>query len=429
MPTTPPPDGAETARRAVADLDRDSLTRILATLARRFGDLGLAEDVLQEALAQALISWPETGVPRAPSAWVMTCAKRKALDAVRRDAVLAQKLAQLRLESERLPTPSGFADPAEAPPQSPVPDERLGMFFACTHPALKAEDRVALTLRFVAGMSTAEVAHALLLPVTTCQQRIVRAKKRIRGLVIPFEPPAAADLPARLPGVLRVIYLLYSEGFARSTGADHVRDDLTAEAVRLARLLQRLLPEPETTGLLGLLLLTEARRPARLDGDGRPVPLVDQDRGAWDPALIAEGTSLVERAAAATGAGPYTIQAAIAAVHAEAATADETDWEQIAVLYRLLEERERGPVVRLGRAIAVGRAYGPSLGLRRLDQLATEPALAGFRPYHVARALTLAELGDADAAAAAYRDALALPGNDAEDDYLASTLAGLTDHR
>lgn len=412
------------ARRAVSAVDRDVRSRVLATLTKKFGDLDLAEDALQDAIAQALITWSRTGVPDSPEAWLTTTAKRKALDVVRRESVLAGKLARLHTESERASTPAEFRDPAEAPPPG-LPDERLGMFFACTHPVLRAEDRVALTLRFVAGLTTAEVAHALLIPVPTTQQRIVRAKKRIGALGVPFAPPREGDLPRRLGGVLRVIYLLFSEGFARSTGDAHIRDDLTGEAVALARTLRALLPNAETTGLLALLLLTQSRRPARLDSDGRPVPLNDQDRRLWDRALVAEGVALAEHAAAQADAGLYTIQAAIAAVHAEAATADETDWTQIAVLYRLLEVHDPGPVVRVGRAVAVGRAYGPASGIAMLDRLQPDTQLDRFRPFHIARALTLSELGDDRGAATAYRRALELPGNGAEDDYLADALSGL----
>jgi len=347
----------------VAAIDRDGRARVLATLARRFGDLDLAEDMLQEALAQALRSWPERGIPDTPEAWLQTTARRKALDVLRRKKVLAQKLARLRVEEERVPGAAGFADPAEQVASSepdPVPDDRLGLFFACAHPVLRAEDRVALTLRFVAGLTTAEVAHALLVPVATMQQRIVRAKKRIRTLGVPFEAPRREDLADRLAGVQRVVYLLYAEGFARSAGPEHLREDLTDEAIRLARVLHQLMPRSaEVTGLLGLLVLTEARRPARIGERGRPVPLPEQDRTSWDPDRTTEGIALAERAAGAPGAGAYAIQAAIAAVHAEADSYQATDWDQIAVLYRLLEEREPGPVVRLGRAVALGRARGP----------------------------------------------------------------------
>lgn len=421
---------ADQAHRALAGIDRDGRSRLLATLARQFGDLDLAEDVLQEALAEALRTWPVRGVPESPEAWLTVTARRKALDVVRREGVLAQKLARLRIEEERAPVPVGYADPAEVAGdrQDLVPDDRLGLMFACAHPVLRLEDRVALTLRFVAGLDTAEVAHALLVPVAAMQQRIVRAKKRIRALGVPFTPPRAVDLPERLAGVLRVVYLLYAEGFARSAGASHVRDDLTAGALRLARVLHTLVPtSAEVTGLLALLLLTEARRPARTDDAGRPVPLAEQDRTSWDRLLLTEGIAHAETAAGSPGAGPYTIQAAIAAVHAEGASFESTDWAQIAVLYGLLEAHEPGPVVRMGRAVALGRARGPGEGLRRLDALAADPVLERFRPFHIARATTLAELGDTAGAAEAYRRALEIPGNAAEDDVLAAALAGVTD--
>lgn len=416
-------------RGAVAGIGRDARTRILAALARRFGDLDLAEDTVQEAFAQALRTWPEAGIPDSPEAWLMTTAKRKALDAVRRESVLAQKLARLRVEEERAPIPVALADPAERAADEgsdPVPDDRLGLFFACAHPVMAPEDRIALTLRFLAGFTTAEVAHALLVPVPTMQQRIVRAKRRIRTLGVPFDAPRSGDLPQRLASVQRVVYLLYAEGFARSTGTAHVREDLTAEAVRLARVLRALMPESaEVTGMLGLLLLTEARRPARTDAEGRPIPLADQDRSLWDRELIGEGIALAETAAGTRGAGPYAMQAAIAAVHAEADSFETTDWAQIAVLYRLLEAREPGPVVSLGRAVALGRALGPVEGIRRLDALAADAVLARFRPFHIARAVTLEELGDGAGAILAYRRALELPGNGAESDFLAAALAGL----
>lgn len=419
-------EAQEGARRALAAFGPEARARLLASLARRFGDLGLTEDSLQDAFVQALRTWPETGVPAAPAAWLMTTARRRALDAVRREGVLAQKLAQLRIEEERAPLTSSSADPAEAALSSsagPLADDRLVLFFTCAHPALRPEDRIALTLRFVAGLTTEEVAHALLVPTTTMQQRIVRAKKRIRTLGIPFTTPPPAEIRPRLHGVLRVVYLLYAEGFARSTGDTHVRDDLTADAIRLACVLHRSLPAAgEVTGLLGLLLLTEARRPARISADGVPIPLARQDRERWDAALIAEGITCAEVAAASAEAGTYAIQAAIAAVHAEAPSAEATDWRQIAVLYRMLEAHEPGPVVRLGRAVALGRAHGAEEGLRRLDALASDPVLARFRPFHIARAITLEELGDAEAAARAYRHALSLGGNDAEDEFLTAAL-------
>jgi len=430
MTSTTGSDGpAEAARRAVAALGREDRARLLAALARRFGDLDLAEDMLQEALVQALRTWPDSGVPDSPTAWLMTTAKRKALDAVRRRDVLARKLARLRIESELAPASAAFTDPgALAGEDDSVPDDRLVLFFVCAHPVLRRDDRIALTLRFAAGLTAEEAAHVLLVPAPTMQQRISRAKKRIRTLGVSFRTPDREELPERLAEVLRVVYLLYSSGYARSTGAVHVRDDLAAEAIRLARVLHRLMPRSaETTGLLALLVLTDARRPARTDEAGRPVALVDQDRSRWDRARLDEGIALATAAAGSEGAGPYAIQASIAAVHAEAAAAEETDWAQIAVLYRMLEAYQPGPVVSLGRAVAVGRARGPDEGLRRLDALADDEVLDRFRPFHVARAITLVELGRSADAAEAYRRALSLPGNEAEDDFLASALASLAD--
>lgn len=418
-----------TAAAALADIDRGDQAAIIARLARRFSDLDIAEDAMQEAYAEALRTWDRTGVPRVPAAWLSTAASRKALDAVRRRAALDRALPRLRLQQAAEPSAEWAADPADLVGESEdprVPDDRLGLFFACAHPELRAEDRLALTLRFVAGLSTSEVAHALMVSVPTMQQRIVRAKKRIRALGIRFEPPQRPHIAERLGAVQRVIYLIYAEGFARTAGSAHIRDDLTGEALRLGRILHQLLPgSAETTGLLALLLLTEARRAARLDADHRPVPLSDQDRRLWDAELIAEGTALAESAAASPRAGSYAVQAAIAAVHAEAPTFEDTDWPQIAVLYRLLESYQPGPVVRLGRAVAEGRAHGPRRGLGHLDELAADPALDRYRPFHVARAVTLEELEDYPAAAAAYRRALALPGNEAEADYLTAALSDL----
>lgn len=407
-------------------MGRDERARILAILVRRFGDLDLAEDALQDALAEALTAWTVSGVPRVPEAWLVTTAKRKALDVVRRDGVLARKLAALHIQEQRAPVAEALRDPADAMAVGDaLPDARLGLYFACAHPAVKPEDRVAMTLRFVAGLNVAEVAHALLVPLATMQQRIVRAKRRIRALGIPFEVPRRDELPERLAGVLRVVYLLYAEGFARSGGEEHIRDDLTAEAVELARLLRRLLPSAETTGLLSLLLLSEARRPARTDAEGRPVPLAQQDRSAWDAGLVREGIGLAEAAAGGEGAGVYAIQAAIAALHAEAPSFEETDWPQIAVLYGMLERREPGPVVQVARAVAVGRAVGLDEGLRLLDDLANAPAVDRLRSFHVARAITLTELGRGPEAVEAYGRALSLPGNAAEDEFLADAVGQL----
>jgi RNA polymerase sigma-70 factor (ECF subfamily) len=428
----PTPVSAHTvdaARRVIEAIDRDARTRLLATLARTFGDLDLAEDVMQEAFAQALVTWPKTGIPATPIAWITTTAKRKAIDVVRRENTLARKIAQLRIEEDRAVPVLEQRDPyTQFEQRDIVPDDRLGLFFACAHPALTIDDRVCLTLRFVAGLTTAEIAHLLLAPVPTVQQRIVRAKKKIRTLGIPLTTPRRDELTDRLVGVQRVIYLMYTEGYTRSTGATLVRGDLTGEAIRLARVLHELMPgSAEVVGLLGLLLLTQARQPARTDEDGGPIPFAAQDRTLWQAALIREGTVLATIAASTPGARSYATQAAIAAVHAEAPHYDATDWSQIAVLYGLLEHVEPGPVVRLGRAVALGRDRGPQVGIRLLEALGEETALARFRPYHIACALTYAELGDVVRAAAAYERALELPGNAAEDGFLVTALAGL-DH-
>ncbi|MGQ7786812.1 RNA polymerase sigma factor [Nesterenkonia sp. K-15-9-6] len=427
--TAPHIGGADAAHRAIAGLGRDARARILSALARRFGDLDLAEDMLQDAIVQALHSWSETGVPAVPEAWLTTAARRKGIDSLRRGRVRAAALPRLRVEQDRGPVPEALEDPAQQDhddEHAEIPDERLGLFFACAHPLLAPEDRIALTLRFLGGLSTAEVAQALLVPTATMQQRIVRAKRRIRTLGIAFTPPRRQDLGARLAGVQRVIYLLYTEGFVATGGESHTREDLTGEAIRLARVLHLLIPgSAETTGLLALLLLTQARRPARLADDGCPVPLAAQDRALWDDALIREGVALTEQATASPGAGPYAIQAAIAAVHAEAPAAEFTDWAQIAVLYDMLRTHDDGPVVLLGRAVARGKARGLETGLRELDALAEDPVLSRFRPFHTARGLTLEQLGDHGAAAAAYRRALELPGNQAEEGFLAAALAGV----
>lgn len=417
---------AEHARRAAASLGREAQTKILAALARRFGDLELAEDMLQEAFAQALNTWPKDGVPDSPEAWLMTTAKHKALDVVRRAAVQRRAVAQLASQQDRGPAPDGPSELVSEDRAKALADDRLGLFFACAHPAFRPEDRLALTLRFLAGLTTEEVARLLLVSVPTMQQRIVRAKRRIRTLGVSFELPSSDQLPERLADVRRVIYLLYTEGFSRSAGPRHIRDDLTAEAIRLARILHETTPgSAEATGLLALLLLTESRRPARTDERGHPIPLAEQDRRRWNTDLRREGAALAQNAAAAPGAASYAIQAAIAAVHSEADSFQNTDWEQITVLYKLLEGYESGPVVRLGRAIATGRARGADVGLRRLNELAGDPIMTRFRPFHIARAITLEELDDHPGAAAAYHRALQLPGNAAEESMLRTTLREL----
>lgn len=391
---------------------REEHSRLLAALARRFGDLDLAEDAAQEAMEAAVRIWPEQGVPRQPLAWLITTARRKALDRIRRDATLARRIAQLHLEQDHH-TPAAEADAIAG---DDLPDERLAMLFGCCHPAIAPADRVALMLRFVGGLTTAEVAQALLLPVTTLQARITRAKKRIHANRIPLRvPDDAAELQARLPLVLTAISLVFTEGYDATSGDHPLRSELTTEAIREARITHRLLPQrAEPAGLLALLLLTEARAAARVDADGVPVSLEDQDRTLWNRELLAEGIHLTEQAAAMPDAGRFTIQAAIAAVHAEANHFDATDWAQIVALYDLLLRHGEDPVVRMNRAIAVGRRDTPDDGLGLLLALTDEPELDRHYPYHVALALFLEETGDPGGAADAWKRALELVDNSAQ---------------
>ncbi|BAL88545.1 putative RNA polymerase ECF-subfamily sigma factor [Actinoplanes missouriensis 431] len=384
---------------------REEHGRLLAALARRFGDLDLAEEVTSEAIEAALVRWPVDGVPPNPGAWLMTTARRKAVDRLRRDAVLATRLAVLRVEAERAaPPPAG----------DEFPDERLQLFFTCAHPALAAEDRITLTLRCLAGLTTPEVARAFLVPTATMAKRITRAKQRIRDARIPFRVPDPDELPDRLPVVLHVIYSIFTEGYAAK------RADLADEAIRLARILRRLAPaEPEATGLLALLLLVHARRtPAA-------VPLAEQDRGTWDRDLIAEGAALVVEAL--TGGPPrfYAVQAAIAALHDEAPDLESTDWPQIVALYDVLMAIAPSPVVALNRAAAVAMRDGPAAGLALLDELADEPLLRGYHPYPASRADLLDRLGRRGEAVAAYRDALRLAGTDAERAFLTRRITAI----
>ncbi|MFC0673701.1 RNA polymerase sigma factor [Brachybacterium hainanense] len=419
MDAAAPPDAV------LVGLHREEHTRLLALLVRRFGDLDLAEDAAQEAMEAALRTWPRDGVPASPLAWLTRTAQNRALDRVRSDAAAARRLARLRIEhGERAAPPADAAMLAAGD----LPDDRLAMLMGSCHPALAPADRIALMLRFVGGLTTAEVAEALLIPVPTLQARITRAKARIRRAGIPLRVPEdPAERAGRLPLVLTAISLVFTEGYAASSGDSPLRAELTGEAIRLARILHRLEPgSAEATGLLALLLLTEARAPARL-ADGLPVPLEEQDRSRWDRDLLAEGIGLAERAAAAPGAGRWTIQAAIAAVHGEAADFAQTDWAQIVALYDLLLHHDSGPVVRMNRAVAVGRRDGMAAGLVLLDGLGREPELARHHPYHLARAITLEELGRRADAAEAYRAALALVGNAGERELIRRRLGGVED--
>jgi RNA polymerase sigma-70 factor (ECF subfamily) len=395
----------------IARVHRDEWARVVATLARRFGDLDVAEEAAAEAFAVAVERWPADGVPPNPGAWLTTTAGNKALDRVRREGRRADKQKQAHMLSHQL---SGPPDPTGA-----VEDERLRLLFTCAHPALPMESRVALTLRMVGGLTVPEIARAFLVQETTMAQRITRAKAKIKAAGIPYRVPEAADLPARVDGVLAVLYLVFNEGYlAGSADAAPVRADLTGEAIRLARLVRELLPaDGEVAGLLALMLLTEARRTARVSATGELVTLDRQDRGAWDRGLIAEGHALVrERLASGEAPGRYQVLAAINAVHTDAADARDTDWSQVAALYDQLVRLDPSPVVALNRAIAIAELDGPHVALALVDELAAP--LASYHAFHATRADLLRRLGRSDDAREAYDRAIHLTRNAAEMAYL-----------
>lgn len=412
---------ATDAETSVEAVFREERGRLLAALVSRFGDLDLAEEATSEAIEAALRRWPVDGVPSKPGAWLLTTARRRAVDRLRRDQVLAARIAVLKVEADR-------ADPAPAADVGgELPDERLQLFFTCAHPALPAEDRTALTLRCLAGLTTSEVARAFLVPTATMAKRITRAKKRIHDLRIPFRVPDADELPQRLPGVLQVLYAIFTEGYAASTGPRLQRLDVAEEAIRLTRVLHRLLPgEREIAGLLALMLLVHARRGARTGPGGEMVLLEDQDRAVWDRPLIEEGSALVLVSLTGGPPGAYGVQAAIAALHDEAPDVASTDWPQIVALYDVLLRLVPSPVVAVNRAVAVALRDGPEAGLVLLDELADEPRLRSYHPYPAARAELLARLGRRDEAADAYRRALEAAGTAPEREYLERRLDEVT---
>ncbi|MFE2883551.1 RNA polymerase sigma factor [Streptomyces sp. NPDC059272] len=405
---------------AVAAAFREEWGQVVATLIRVTGDWDLAEECAQDAFAQALDRWRRDGIPRRPGAWLTTTARNRALDVLRREAVGAAKLREVAV----LGRDEGPYDPEYDGDDSGVEDDRLRLVFTCCHPALPIEARVALTLRTLAGLTTAEIARAFLVPEATMAQRLVRAKKKIRNAGIPYRVPPAHLLPERTTGVLGVVYLLFNEGYAASSGAELVRTDLCAEAIRLARVLAHLMPdEPEVLGLLALLLLHDARRGTRVDAAGELVTLEDQDRTAWDRAEVDEGADLLETALRRGRPGPYQIQAAIAACHTTAPTAEETDWADIAALYGELERFVPSAVVRLNRAVAVGMAQAPDAGLELVAGLERSGELADYHLLPATRADLLRRSGRRAEAALAYEHALELVENAAERRFLERRLA------
>jgi RNA polymerase sigma-70 factor, ECF subfamily len=400
---------------AVEEVFRREWGRIVAALIGSTGDWDLAEECAQDAFERAMQTWPRDGVPAKPGAWLTTVARNRAIDRLRRSAVEATKLR----ESLDLSVVDDESDDG-----SGIADDRLRLIFTCCHPALALEARVALTLRTLAGLSTAEIARAFLVPEATMAKRLVRAKQKIRGAGIPYRVPPAHLLPDRISGVLAVLYLLFNEGYAASAGTSHLRHDLCAEAIRLARVLVDLMPgEPEAHGLLALMLLHHSRRGARVDAEGDLVTLEDQDRSQWHGAEIAEGEAVLAAAARLGRPGPYQVQAAIAACHATAPKASDTDWNLIVRLYDRLLRFSPSPVVQLNRAVAVAMAEGPEVGLALVEQLASVGVLDDYGLLFATRADLLRRLGRDQEAAAAYREALARAGTDAERRFFSRRLS------
>jgi RNA polymerase sigma-70 factor, ECF subfamily len=397
-------------REAITQAHRQDWARVVAALTRRFGDLDIAEEAAAEAFATAVARWPVDGVPPKSGAWLTTTANRKAIDRVRRENKRDDKQKEARM----------VYDDADHPPELPaaIDDERLRLIFTCCHPALAMETRVALTLRMVGGLTVPEIARVFLVQEATMGQRITRAKAKIKAARIPYRVPSAEDLSGRVSGVLAVLFLVFNEGYlATGPDSDPVRQDLTAEAIRLTRLIRALLPEDgEVAGLLALMLLTEARRTARVSANGELVPLGEQDREAWDAALVAEGHQLVhERLAVGVAPGRYQILAAINAVHTSAGERD-TDWSQVVALYDQLVRLDPSPIIALNRAIAVAEIDGSEVALAAVDRL--EHTLAGYHAYHATRADLLRRLGSSQKSRAAYDKAIELAGNTAETAYL-----------
>jgi RNA polymerase sigma-70 factor, ECF subfamily len=416
MSTVPP---AAAVRDAVDAIYRTESRRVFATLIRLLGDFDLAEEALHEAFASAVKQWPTEGVPANPRAWLVSAGRFKAIDAIRRRARFDASLGDLADRTENA------AGPAELAEEAGVEDDRLRLIFTCCHPALPAEAQTALTLREVCGLTTEEIASAFLVSPSTLAQRIVRAKSKIRDAKIPYQIPSREDLPDRLESVLQVIYLVFNEGYAASSGDSVTRSDLSSEAIRLGRLLVELLPEGEALGLLALMLLHESRRTARTDANGEIVLLDDQDRGLWDRELIAEGQALVQRALASREVGAYTLQAAISAIHADARAPADTDWAQIVAIYDVLVRAVPTPVVELNRAVAVAMRDGPEAGLGLVDAILTRGELTDYHLAHSVRADFCRRLGRTADARGAYEQALALARQEPERRFLEGRLREL----
>ncbi len=416
-------DPGDPVSAAIARVFHDERAIVLATLIRLAGDFQVAEDAVQDAFEAALTAWQRDGVPGNPGAWITTAARRRAIDRLRRDRSVADRAERL---AELMRVDAQHEEERSVDDESSIVDDRLRLIFTCCHPALAMPARVALTLRTLGGLTTGEIARAFLVAEPTMGKRIVRAKRKIAEAHIPYRVPADEELPDRLRGVLRVVYLIFNEGYAAASGDRLVRDDLCDEAIRLGELLSRLMPDDaEVWGLSALMLLHDARRAARVDSDGRYVALDEQDRSLWDLDRIQEGLARLERALRSRRPGEYQLQAAITALQIQAPDAESTDWAQIAELYGALGRLNPSPVVELNRAVAVGLADGPAAGLALFEPLLSDPALEHYQPLHAAHAELLSRAGDVGGAAAAYERAIELTANDVERSELERRLAAL----